>query len=61
MPIIHDDEYESSTDSNDSDFMEKCQDNMFFKCPKCDVKRPENEINDTLGICNVCVDELEDD
>lgn len=61
MPYDHDNEYESSTDSNDSDYMEKCEESLLSKCPKCREDRQEDEINKFHGMCYVCVDELEDD
>ena len=49
MPIIHDNEYDSSTD----------YENAFLpKCPECGEGRREDEINNFHGICNDCIEDL---
>ena len=50
MPIIHDNEYESSTDYENA---------FLSKCPECEEYRREDEINREHGICQDCVDDID--
>ena len=61
MPYDHDNQYESSTDSNDSDYMDDYENAFLSKCPECEEYRQEDEINREHGICQDCVDDIEDD
>jgi uncharacterized protein (DUF983 family) len=58
MPYDHDNEYEYSTDSNDSDYFDECENNLLPECPKCGEGRLEDEINNFHGMCYDCIEDL---
>lgn len=59
MPIIHD--YESSTDSNDSNYIDEFENAFLSKCPECEEYRREDEINREKCMCYDCIESLREE